>query len=74
MIRIKQLRWSSAQPRVAQPHPLGPMIRRLTKISICVLVAFVTGVVSYVAVEVAHSPGIWSHPDYLWSIAQAGAR
>ena len=49
------------------------MIKRLAKISICVLVALVTGVVSYVAVEVAHSPGIWSHPDYLWSIAQVGA-
>jgi hypothetical protein len=52
---------------------LGPMIKRLAKISICALVALVTGVVSYVAVEVAHSPGIGSHPDYLWSIAQAGA-
>jgi hypothetical protein len=49
------------------------MIKRLARISICVLVAFVTGVVVYVAVEVAHSPGIWSHHDYLWSIAQAGA-
>ena len=52
---------------------LGPMVKRLAKISLCVLVAFVTGVVTYVAVEVAHSPGIWSHPDYLWGIAQDGA-
>jgi hypothetical protein len=52
---------------------LGPMVKRLANISLCVLIALVTGTVSYVAVEVAHSPGIWSHPDYLWSIAQVGA-
>jgi hypothetical protein len=49
------------------------MIKRLGKISLCVLVAFAVGVVSYVAVEVAHSPSIWSHPDYLWSMAAPGA-
>lgn len=38
------------------------MIKRLGKLCFCVLVGFAVGVVSYIAVEIAHSPSILSHP------------
>jgi len=49
------------------------MITRFYKTALCALAALVVGMVVTVVVQVVNSPGVWSHPDWLWSIAQAGA-
>ena len=48
---------------------LGPMAKRLGKISLCVLITLVVSMISCIAVRGARSPGIWAHPHWLWSTA-----
>ena len=62
---------------MAVPHgrstwSLGPMLTRLSRIVICALVALIVGAAASAAVHAAGSPGIWSHPEWLWLTAQTG--
>jgi hypothetical protein len=52
---------------------LGPMIKRLGKVLVCFLVALAVGIAACFAADAARSPGVWSHPEWLWTTALTDA-
>jgi hypothetical protein len=49
------------------------MRQRIVKIAICAIVSVIVGTVAFTVVDVEGSPGMLSHPHWLWGIAMGGA-